>query len=381
MRISVFKFRLFILIFFCLQTVIASDHHIKNKPQNSKFYKPVQIDASKLVQDDKVKNVILFIGDGMGVSQIFAGMTANQGSLNLEYLKYIGFTKTQSYDNYITDSGAAATAIACGVKTYNGAIGLDPALRSVPNLIELAELRGMSTGLIATSSITHATPASFIAHQKSRHMHEEIASDFLKTDIDVVIGGGRKYFTDRTDGKSLIPIIQKNGYTVISDESELTTNITNKFYALLSENALPVAQKRINYLTRATKTALNILQKNDEGFFLMIEGSQIDWGGHDQDTDYIVAEMLDLDKAIGIALEFAAQDGQTLIVCTADHETGGMAIESGNVKEGEVEAGYTSSSHTAEMVPVFSIGPHAEDFIGFYENNELFFKIKSLLQL
>ena len=184
MRISVFKFRLFILIFFCLQTVIASDHHIKNKPQNSKFYKPVQIDASKLVQDDKVKNVILFIGDGMGVSQIFAGMTANQGSLNLEYLKYIGFTKTQSYDNYITDSGAAATAIACGVKTYNGAIGLDPALRSVPNLIELAELRGMSTGLIATSSITHATPASFIAHQKSRHMHEEIASDFLKTDID-----------------------------------------------------------------------------------------------------------------------------------------------------------------------------------------------------
>jgi alkaline phosphatase len=271
--------------------------------------------------------------------------------------------------------------MACGVKTYNGAIGLDPSYRSVTNLVELAEAKGMSTGLIATSSITHATPASFIAHQKSRHMHEEIASDFLKSNIDVVIGGGRKYFTDRSDEQSLIPLIKKNGYTVITNVSRLSVKSENRLFALVSENALPRAQERKNYLELATKTALNILAKNDKGFFLIIEGSQIDWAGHDNATDYVVAEMLDFDKAIGTALQFAAKDGQTLIICTADHETGGMAIESGNMETGEVEADFTSSSHTAVMVPVFSIGPNAEYFIGIYENNEIFFKIKHLLQL
>jgi alkaline phosphatase len=349
--------------------------------ENSSFYHPVQIDENNLNQEEEVKNIILFIGDGMGVSQVFSGMTANKGNLNLEYLKYIGFSKTQAYDDFITDSGAGATAIASGVKSYNGAIGVNHDTVKVPTLIELAEAKGLSTGLIATSSITHATPACFISHQKSRSLHEAIALDFLQTDIDVVIGGGRRYFANRSDGVSLFPLLQKSGYKIITNRSQLTMNNEHKFYALLNEGSLPKAKERKNFLTHATQVALNLLEKNEKGFFLMIEGSQIDWGGHENDTNYIVEEMLDMDRAIGAALEFAAQKGQTLIICTADHETGGMALESGNTDAGQIEADYTSSGHTAVMVPVFSIGPGAEEFIGIYENTDLFYKMKSALNL
>jgi len=349
--------------------------------QNSSFYQQVQIDENKLKQVDEVKNIILFIGDGMGVSQIFSGMTANKGKLNLEYLKYIGFSKTQAFGAYVTDSGAGGTAIASGVKTYNGAIGVNHDTIAVPTILELAEAKDLSTGLIATSTVTHATPASFISHQKSRSMHEAIAKDFLQTDIDVVIGGGMKYFAQREDGQSLIPVLREKGYSIFTEETQLTKSNENRFFALLNDGSLPRANKRKNYLANATKIALNQLDKNDNGFFLMIEGSQIDWGGHENSTEYVVNEMLDLDRAIGAALEFAEQKGQTLIICTADHETGGMAIESGNIESGNVEADYTSGGHTGVMVPVFSIGPGAVEFIGIYENTDLFYKMKSLLNL
>jgi len=385
MKYNIFKIGLLVLSLFWLQTTYAGDENYKpdstKSYQNSSFYQPVQIDENKLKQVYSVKNIILFIGDGMGVGQVFAGMTANKGQLNLEYLKYIGFTKTQAFGEYVTDSGASGTAIASGVKTYNGAIGVNHDTVVVPTILELAEAKGLSTGLIATSSITHATPASFVAHQKSRSMHEAIAMDFLQTDIDVAIGGGLKHFTNRTDGISLIPLLQKKGYSIITDETQLTKINENRFFALLNDGSLPRANKRKNYLANATKIALNQLDKNENGFFLMIEGSQIDWGCHENSTEYVVNEMLDLDRAIGEALEFAEQKGQTLIICTADHETGGMAIESGNIESGNVEADYTSGGHTGVMVPVFSIGPGAVEFIGIYENTDLFYKMKSLLKL
>ncbi len=142
----------------------------------------------------KPKNVVFLIGDGMGISQIFAGLTANHGHLFLENCKYIGFSKTQSADNYITDSAAGGTALSAGVKTYNGAIGVDANKKPVKTILEEAEEKGLATGLVSTSAITHATPASFIAHQPNRNMYEEIAADFLKTDIDVFIGGGYRSF-------------------------------------------------------------------------------------------------------------------------------------------------------------------------------------------
>jgi len=385
MKRNIIKIGFLILSFSLFQMAYAVDGNAKidstKRYQNFSVYQPVQIDENKLKQDNEVKNIILFIGDGMGIAQVFAGMTANLGKLNLEYLKYIGFSKTQSSDKYVTDSAAGATAIASGVKTYNGAIGVNTDTVNVQTILELAEAKGLSTGLVATCGVTHATPAAFVANQKSRKMYEAIARDYLKTDIDVVIGGARSHFADRKDGMSLIPLLQEKGYSIITNDKQLTMNNGQKLFALLNDGHLPIAKERKNFLPRATQAALNLLDQNEKGFFLMIEGSQIDWGAHENNTGYIVEEMLDFDRAIGTALEFAVNKGQTLIICTADHETGGMALESGNIATGQIEADYTTTSHTGLMVPVFSIGPGADIFIGIYENTTIFNKMKSLLNL
>ncbi len=385
MKQNIFKLGCMVLSVMCVQITYAQYQNDNTKAtlvyQNTSFHEPVQIEASKLKQNNEPKNIILFIGDGMGVAQTFAGMTANHGKLNLEYLKYIGFSKTQSFNEYVTDSGAGATAIASGVNTYYEAIGVNSDTVKVPSILELAEEKGLSTGLVTTCDITDATPAAFVAHHKSRYMLDEVAMDYLNSDVDFVIGGGSHHFTKQSNGQSLILLLKENGYNVFPDEDQLSTTKGRKIFALLGDNDLPRAKERNNYLTIATRAALNRLEQNDKGFFLMIEGSQIDHGGHLNDTGFIVEEMLDLDKAIGAALEFAVNNGETLIICTADHETGGMALEFGNIETGQIRADYTSDDHTGVMVPVYSIGPGAEEFIGIYENTALFHKMKMLLKL
>ena len=327
----------------------------------------------------KPKNIIFLIGDGMGVTQVFSGITANHGHLFLENCKYIGFSKTQSADNYITDSAPGGTALSTGSKTYNGAIAVDINKKPLKTILEAAEENGLATGLVSTSAITHATPASFIAHQPQRSMYEEIAADFLKTDIDVFIGGGRDHFMKRKDGQNLVEKLKENGYRYEEDMAAVKTVKKGKLAALVADVHTGRVAERGDMLPVATKTAINILSKNDKGFFLMVEGSQIDWGGHANSTIYIVEDMLDFDKAIGKALEFAAKDGETLVVVTADHETGGMAITGGVMDEGVVKAGFPTKGHTSVMVPVFAYGPGAEKFIGIMENTDVHDRMKELL--
>ncbi|HKI88110.1 MAG TPA: alkaline phosphatase [Draconibacterium sp.] len=327
----------------------------------------------------KPKNIIFLIGDGMGTAQIFAGLTANHGHLFLENCKQVGFSKTQSADNYITDSAAGGTALSCGIKTYNGAIGVDVNKNPVKTILEDAEAINLATGLVSTSSITHATPASFIAHQPSRNMYEEIAADFLKTDIDVFIGGGYKHFTQRKDGRNLVNELKQKGYTVEQDINKIKNVKSGKLVGLTAEEHNGRVAERGNMLPVAAETAINILSQNKKGFFLMVEGSQIDWGGHAGSTVYVVEDMLDFDKTIGIALEFAAKDGKTLVVITADHETGGMALTGGNMDSGIVKADFPLGDHTAVMVPVFAYGPGAEQFTGIMENTDIHKKMKQLL--
>lgn len=345
----------FFLIILCIPTVIFG----QNKPEVK-----------------HPKNIILLIGDGMGVGQIYAGLTANKGKLNLERSQFIGFHKNQASDEYVTDSGAGATAFAIGKKTYNGAIGVDSAKKSLPTILEIAEKHGLATGLLATCSITHATPASFIAHQPSRSMDEEIAADFLKTDIDVFIGGGRKYFANRKDGKNLIDSLKTRKYQIANSIAEVEKVSTGKLAAFLADEQQPkISEGRGEELLKSTKVALNILKQNKKGFFVMIEGSQIDWGGHANDTEYVINEMLDFDKVIGEAIDFAQKDGNTLVIITADHETGGLAITGGDMKTGKVEAKYVTKGHTGVMIPVFAFGPGAEAFSGIYQNNDIFQKM------
>lgn len=330
-------------------------------------------------KSDTPKNVILFIGDGMGVAQVFAGLTANKGSLFLENCRYIGFSKTSAANRYVTDSAAGGTAISTGKKTYNGAIGVDADKNPIKTILEEASEKGLATGLVSTSSITHATPASFIAHQPSRSMEEAIATDFLKTDIDVFIGGGYDFFTKREDGRNLLDELTRKGYTVERELSKIENYKGKKLAGLTASKGNPRVSERGNMLPVSTQTAINVLKQNKKGFFLMVEGSFIDSGGHGNNTVQVVEEVLDFDQAVGKALEFAAENGETLVIVTADHETGGMTVNDGSFETGMVKGAYTSTGHTGVMVPVFSYGPGASEFIGIMENTDIHAKMRKLL--
>ena len=244
-------------------------------------------------KSDTPKNIILMIGDGMGTSQIFAGMVANGGELFLNNFKHVGFSQTQAATTFNTDSGAAGTALATGTKTYYHAIGVDTDTIAQSTILELAEAQKMATGLVATVAITHATPASFIAHQADRDSYEDIAADFLKTDVDVFIGGGYDYFTKRTDSLDLTLELKEKGYQIFRSMDDAEKIESGKLICLTDTLDPGHAVDRNEMLPRATKTAMNVLQKNKDGFFLMVEGSQIDWGGHYNNTSYLVEEVLD----------------------------------------------------------------------------------------
>lgn len=335
-----------------------------------------------VVQEKRPKNVILLIGDGMGLTQITAGMIRNNNFLNLERCQAVGLAKTSSSDNLVTDSAAGATALASGVKSYNGAIGVDPEEKPVPTLLEIAVKNDISTGLVASSSITHATPACFYAHQPSRKMNEEIALDLINSEVDVFIGGGRDYFVKREDGRNLLDDLKAKNFKIfenIADLDKVQDQKTGLFIAELE----PVSflEGRDDFLPRATEKTISILNRNETGFFLMVEGSQIDWMGHSNKSEELISEMIDFDEAIGTALDFAEKDGETLVIITADHETGGYAITGGDMGTGSIEGKFITGSHTGVMVPVFAFGPGAEIFSGIYENTEIFHKILEVWKL
>jgi alkaline phosphatase len=252
-------------------------------------------------------------------------------------------------------------------------IGLHPDSTVVESIVEIANRNGLATGVISTSSVTHATPASFVAHNISRNNYEEIAVDFTKGKIDLFMGGGLNNFTSRADSADLTVKLKEMGYSVVTNPEELAGITSGKLAGLFYPGHMPKASEgRSISLSLMTRKALEILSKNENGFFLMVEASMIDWAGHDGDTDYNVSETLDLDEAVGEALAFALKSGNTLVVVTADHETGGMALTGGNLRERKVSATFATSNHTATMVPVFSSGPGAEKFGGVMENTEIF---------
>lgn len=328
--------------------------------------------------NNNVKNIILLIGDGMGLAQLYAAHTANKGELNTKRCNYIGIQTTYSANKYITDSGASGTAIACGKKTNNGMIGVSPDSVALTSILELAEYHNLSTGLVATSTITHATPAAFYAHQPYRKNEHLIALDLLQANVDFFAGGGIKYFNNRADNKNLLDSLKNKSYQIVRNIDELKQIETFKIAGFFAENAMPkISENRGDYLQNVTENAIRILSKNKKGFFLMIEGSQIDWAGHNNDLDYVLNELLDFDKAVGIALDFAEKNKNTLVIVTADHETGGMSIKNGNIAKGEIKVDFTSNDHTGIWVPVYAYGQGSENFTGFYENTDLFYKMKN----
>lgn len=347
---------------------------------------PVQVlvkPAAIFEAGQKPKNIVLMIGDGMGLSLITATMYNSKTPLNLERFPIIGFQKTHSASDLVTDSAAGATAIACGVKTFNGGIGVTPDSIPCTTILEHAEANGLSTGLVVSSTVVHATPAAFISHQASRAYYEAIAKDFLKTEIDFFVGGGKKYFDRRAmDDRNLYKELENKGYQVSDyfqkDLKSISLNFRENFaYFTADGDPLPYNLGR-KYMPYATKLGVNFLDKHDDkGFFLMVEGSQIDWAAHANKINWMMQEVMDFDKAVGYVLDFAIQDKGTLVIVTADHETGGMAINKGS-KRRKLKTAFTGTrarAHTAVMVPVFAYGPGAEKFSGIYNNTEIFSKM------
>lgn len=340
------------------------------------FYKgPTDHTPYPRVPAKNVKNIILLIGDGMGLAQINGARiraVGADGFLHIDRMPVTGFLRTHAENALITDSASSATAYATGKKTNNGMIAVTPDSQKIYTVLEGARDMNKSTGLVATSSVTHATPASFAAHVPSRQMARAIAKDMVDTKVNVVLGGGKKYFVpDPADTLNQYPDLVKKaedmGYKVIDTRDELLNATSDRLFGFFKMGHLNTQAPEPS-IAEMTQKAIEILSKDQNGFFLMVEGSQIDWGSHDNDPIYTFRQMLLFDEAIKAAMDFALADGNTLVIITADHETGGLTINGGLIDGSKLTVGWTTGGHTGINIPVFAFGPHAERFMGIHDN-------------
>jgi alkaline phosphatase len=315
----------------------------------------------------------------------------------MDDMPFQGWARTGSADNPVTDSAAAAAAIATGVKTNNGVIGMDAYLNIVFTILEEARSRGKMVGLVTTTQVTHATPAAFAAHIRSRRLMTDIADQMLTAEVDVILGGGEDEFLpdteigcfpeigERNDGRNLIDEAMAMGYTVVCESVEFSSidpRSTSRLLGLFADEGLP--RPFSPSLAEMTQKAIDILSKSDKGFFLMVEGGQIDWASHANDADNAISDTIDLDEAVEVAKDYLLSDQDTLVIVTADHETGGMSVSlSSSGAPGEDRpfgmpsgkafyVNWSTKSHTATDVPVTAFGPASEMLSGTYENTHIF---------
>jgi alkaline phosphatase len=385
-KTSIFFLLLIISCFSCERTEPISDDFSFYTPSEEKTPFP-------LVPEGPVKNMILMIGDGMGLPHIAATRTivlGAHGRLYIERMPVTGIIDHYSADEFVSGSAATGTSLATGYKTNSDMIALLPDGTPALTILEAARDSGMSTGLVATVTITHATPAAFAAHTHDRDLEAEIAVQLLESKVNVLLGGGRALFKPgvsgykftRTDDRDLIIEARSVGYEYIETRDELMkTNVENGYLLGLFSDGFMLVQDPEPTLAEMTDKALEILSRNEKGFFLMVEGSQIDWGAEDNDINYTIREQLHFDLAIRDAIQFAIKDGETLVVATSDHEAGGMFIPEGppNQLDGRISIGWGTDGHSGVPVPVFVYGPYAERFMGWYDNTEIPKRIASIL--
>jgi alkaline phosphatase len=350
----------------------------------------------------KAKNVILMIGDGMGpVQRQAARLTNGRYGLTMESLPISGLVRTSCADPeaLVTDSAAAATALATGTKTRNGVIGLDPNGLAVSSILEIAKTAGKAVGLVTTCQITDATPAAFAAHVPERSDHSEIARQFIEeAGVDVILGGGADWWhpvgmprlfpshplddpaaTGLSRHGDLIARARDYGYATALLPNDLRNESNRKVLGLLANQELfrqsPEGQGD-HYdppmrLAELTSIAIQTLCRHPEGFFLMVEEAAVDRMGHYNNAPLAIKAVHELDRAVGVAKRYAQDEAETLLIVTADHECGGFCID-GDFMPDEIRYTWKTTGHTATNVPLNAIGPGADALEGEYENTHVF---------
>ena len=337
-------------------------------------------------REPEVRNVIYMIGDGMGLAQVsMLQIAENYQPTAFDRAQGIALITTRSANNRVTDSAAAGTALSTGCKTNNAALGLDTAGLPLVPMTVCAREQGMRTGLVVTCYLHHATPGAFYAHVADRGETAAITCDMVASNIDLLFGGGRKALNDSLpEGGTRFDAFRAKGYRVVSEPEQIDTLSGLPVVAAVADKHLPVAAERGDYLPQATKKALELLSAdNDKGFFLMVEGSQIDMACHGNDAPRVLDEMRDFEKAVAAAMDFADTHPGTLVVVTADHETGGLTLPSGKadftLPESGVRTEFSTGGHSASIVPVYLYGTGADRICGLMDNTDLAKQLKAII--
>ena len=367
--------------------------------------------------DPQVKNVIYLIGDGMGFGAVTSLLLAEDSVTGFEQAPVIGLNETCSANNYVTDSPAGGTALAAGVRTKNGYCGLDPEGNRLTTILHKAQAMGKKTGIVVNTTLTEATPAAFYAGVTSRRMTYEIAEQFTVSGVDVAIGSGLDHFISRPDSLDLTATLIDNGYDVYLNWSAVLNTPSDKFIGILpmadvhrqesgrkeagaaaghevclaarlasaSEDAgaSDLSEPTV-YLQKASAKALETLSRdNDNGYFLMIESALIDGYGHNNDSEGMIAEMKEFDALLRQLVAYVDQHQETLLVVTADHETGGTWLNYTGYEVGgssPVAMSYSTRGHSGVVVPIFAYGEGAEAFAGVMKNTDIPKKIEQLMK-
>ncbi|MFC1481019.1 alkaline phosphatase [Candidatus Neomarinimicrobiota bacterium] len=348
---------------------------------------------------DNPKSIILIIADGTGIGQHSYSyyFTDNYAPAKFDH---VGLVTTHSADKRlvttsvegaralasgvkiteigewrkVTDSAAGGTALSSGVKTYNSAIGVNAGVEPVKNITEYAHEMNMATGLVATSSITSATPASFAAHIDKRDKEDIIAQQMADSEINVLLGGGQKFFNSKANGGvqeiNLLQKMHDNGVQVVTALDEISYP-ADRLVGLFSDGGLPRAiDGRSPTTSQMAEVALKVLETDDDGFFLMIEESQVDWAGHDNESEYLLGELESLNDLVDFVLAYQAKNPNVLVILTADHETGGLSVVNKSKGPG-LESAWKTTGHTGNFVPVFATGPGGDYFDGLLDNTDI----------
>ena len=374
---------------------------------------------NNVAEKPQVKNVIYLIGDGMGFGAVSSLLLSEDSVTGFEQAPVIGLSETCSANNYVTDSPAGGTALACGVRTKNGYLGVDPEGKPLTSILRKALAMGKRSGIVVNTVLTEATPAAFYAGVTSRSMSFDIAKQFTESGVDVAIGAGLEPFIKRPDSLDLTATLINKGYDVHLDWKTVLGTTSKKFVGILpmgdvhrrneSGNttagaadgaevclaAKLAASSEENgdttrlseptvYLEKATAKALEVLSNdNRQGFFLMIESAIIDGYGHNNDSEGMIEEMKEFDNTLRQLVAYVNKHPETLLVVTADHETGGTGVSYKSYEVGSttpVQLSFSTKGHTGTVVPVFAYGAGAEAFAGIMKNTDLPKKMEELMK-